>query len=55
MLALFYMELFRFKKNQKKEKERNNEKTFRDRGYRITWDNSLQTRDEKDKTKFEAL
>ena len=30
-----------------------NEKTFRDRGYRIMWDNWQQTGNERDKTRFE--
>ena len=29
-------------------------KTFRDRGYRILWDNSTQTRHESDKASFEV-
>ena len=32
-----------------------NEKAFRDLGYRIMWDNQKQTRNERDKTKFQSV
>ena len=40
-------------KQQKKFIYKNNEKTFRDRGYRIMWDNYKQTTNRRDKTRKE--
>jgi len=42
---------FKEKRKLKEEKKRKDEKAFRDRGYRIMWDNWKQTGNRRDKTR----